>query len=1061
MKTILQTSSATLRYLLVTMLVAVTGSAQQQSIRFSQLNNANKLSQNWVHAICQDKYGFIWIGTEDGLNRYDGYDFVVYKHDRKNPYSLTNSAINSLFIDSKGNLWVGTSRGLNLYDRANDRFIRHAQLNQVLISSFAEDANGNLWVGTNQRLFCINLTTDSMIVYESTAPVRLDAGSLSSNVVQALHIDSKKNIWIGSNFGVNILDTKKNTIINYYHDESDPHSIMHNDVRSIVEDKAGRIWIGTRAGLDMFTYKNELPSKAKFTHFKNNPNNQNSITAGLVLSLLVEKTNKLFIGIENGGLDVLDLSAYNKGKILFTHNRNNPNKVGGIGINSIYSLYQDKQGIIWIGTFGKGINVISPEDNKFTTVAHEINNENSLSNNNVNTFFEEKDYLWIGTEGGLNRYEKRTGTFKHYIHNPSDPSSIGSNAVWTIRKDRQGNLWVGTWGGGLNLFNYKTEKFTRFTNDPQYTNSIGSDNIFSIFEDNNGKLWIGTMGNGLNMFDPVTKKFIRYSETTSNISSNYVQSVIETKKGEIWLTNILAVEHFNKSTGLFEHFQHNEKDTTSLSGIRPLWVFEDSKENLWVGTDDGLNLLNKSKTGFIHFRTEDGLPSNFVVSITEDNNGNLWIGTNKGLSKFVNAVNLPPQPEFMNYTADDGLQANEFVRRSSFKGLDGRLYFGGVNGFNVFAPEKITTNTFVPPVLITGFHIFNKPAAVGAEDSPLKKNIILTNEIVLSYKHSVFSFDFVALNYSFSARNQYAYMMEGFDREWNYVGEKRTATYTNLDPGEYTFKVKGSNNDDVWNEQGTSLHIIITPPFWQTIWFKIIIAIILLYSAFFTYKRWVHAREIAERMRLDEAIAKERNLLRTLIDNVPDYVYVKDTEGRFIIGNTATVRQMGFNNEKDILGKTDFDFFPRDLAEKYAATEQEILHSGKGIQEYEGPTIDPTKDAKDRWVSTTKVPFKDSQGNILGTVGIGRDITERKRIEEEREILIRDLQKALADVKTLSGLVPICSNCKKIRDDSGFWNQLESYIQKHSHATFSHGICPECMKRLYPDVNIKIEPDKG
>ena len=460
-----------------------------------------------------------------------------------------------------------------------------------------------------------------------------------------------------------------------------------------------------------------------------------------------------------------------------------------------------------------------------------------------------------------------------------------------------------------------------------------------------------------------------------------------------------------------------------------------------MGTGNGLNLFNKSSEGFLCYKIEDGLPSNSINGILEDSHGNLWLSTNKGLSKFINAINLPAKPEFKNYVYEDGLQSNEFTQRSCYKGADGMLYFGGTNGFNVFDPDKITVNTYIPPIVITGLRIFNKPEIIG--ERGLNKDIDIAEDLVLSYKQTVLSFDFAALNYISSSKNQYAYKMEGFDNDWNYIGTTHTTTYTNLDPGRYYFKVMGSNNDGVWNEKGVALPIVITPPFWQTLWFKMIVAMVFLGIVFWMYRRWIDARKLAERRRLDEAIAKERNQLRTLIDNMPDYVYMKNTEGRFIVGNSAMGHQLGFATESELLGKNDFDIFPPELAENNIADEQNILQSGKGIYEYEGPAVDANKEEKDRWVSTTKVPLKDTQGEIIGTVGIGRDITARKRAEEERERLIKELQDAVADIKILSGLVPICSNCKKIRDDKGYWTQLEGYIQAHSQAKFSHGVCPE------------------
>jgi PAS domain S-box-containing protein len=470
-----------------------------------------------------------------------------------------------------------------------------------------------------------------------------------------------------------------------------------------------------------------------------------------------------------------------------------------------------------------------------------------------------------------------------------------------------------------------------------------------------------------------------------------------------------------------------------------------------MGTDAGLNLFNKSTKRFTCYRIENGLLDNSINSILEDDHGNLWIGTNKGLSKFSNAINLPVKPEFKNYTYGDGLQGIGFGRRSCYRGADGMLYFGGTNGFNMFNPDKITINTYVPPIVISDFQIFNKPVPIG--DKGYISEIGKKEDLILSYAQSEFSFDFAALNYISSTKNEYAYKMEGFEKDWNYVGTKHTATYTNLDPGKYIFRVKGSNNDGVWNEEGVSLPILITPPFWQTLWFRLILLAISMGIIYWVYKWRKQLIELAIRRRIDVALTKERNLLRTMIDNIPDGIYVKDKESRKLLVNLADLHHLGYKSEAEVLGKNDFDIYPKELAEGFYADDQKVIQTGQPVIDREEYVID--EQGQKLWLLTTKVPLRDEEGQTIGLVGIGRNITERKKAEAERERLITELQEALADVRLLSGLVPICANCKKIRDDQGYWTQIESYIQDRSDAKFSHSICPDCAAKLYPNYNIK------
>ncbi|MGD0590882.1 MAG: two-component regulator propeller domain-containing protein, partial [Bacteroidota bacterium] len=754
--------------------------AQTQNIRFKHLTVNDGLSHSWVHSICQDKYGFIWIGTDDGLNRYDGYNFRIYKNNFRDKYSISSSNVMAMFEDSRGDLWIGTRQGLNIYERKNERFIRKPQLSKEEILSIREDGERNLWIGTARDLYRLDLKNDSVYVYTGNI-ITHNKANLGSGGQRAIFIDSRNNVWIASSYGLHLYDKEKDSFINYYHDDGNPNSLCNDNIHSILEDKAGRLWIGTLAGLDLFTNAHERPQNGIFIHHQNTIHDYKSISQGSVLSLLEDKKHNLWIGIENGGLDLLDLNAYKTGVYNFIHYKNNSSKESSLSNNSIYSLFQDNQGEIWVGTFGDGINLINPESEKFIHCMVIPGVKNSLGNNSVNAFLEENDFLWIGTGGGLDRYNKRDDTFKHYVHDPLNKKSIGSDAVWAICKDKRGNLWVGTWGGGLNRFDYKTETFEHYYNDPKDTNSIGSNNMFSIFEDNRENLWIGTMGGGLNMFDRKKKTFIRYNQSNSNIYTNFVQVIIETKNGDLWFANGSSFCRFDIKTKIFENFMHSENDSTSLSSNKVASIFGDSKGNLWMGTDAGLNLFNKSTKRFTCYRIENGLLDNSINSILEDDHGNLWIGTNKGLSKFSNAINLPVKPEFKNYTYGDGLQGIGFGRRSCYRGADGMLYFGGTNGFNMFNPDKITINTYVPPIVISDFQIFNKPVPIG--DKGYISEIGKKEDLILSYAQSEFSFDFATLNYISSTKNEYAYKMEGFEKDWNYVGTKHTATYTNLDPG--------------------------------------------------------------------------------------------------------------------------------------------------------------------------------------------------------------------------------------------------------------------------------------
>ena len=479
----------------------------------------------------------------------------------------------------------------------------------------------------------------------------------------------------------------------------------------------------------------------------------------------------------------------------------------------------------------------------------------------------------------------------------------------------------------------------------------------------------------------------------------------------------------------------------------------DKDGNWWVGTDTkGVYFCKPEGTIVNTYNTTNGLAGNSIKAIIEDNHGDLWFSTSGGISRFDRKTQ-----NFKNYSKGDGLQGDQFFGQSFLKTRKGEIYFGGFDGFNSFYPDSLEDNELVPPVYITDFQIFNKPVVYGVPGSQFQTHIGEAKEITLSWNQSVFSFEFAAINFNHPEKNQYAFMMEGFEKEWNYTNaSRRYVTYTNLDPGDYTFKVRASNNDGVWNEKGTSLKIIILPPWWETLWFRFILLVVMAGIAFWIYKWRMQGRDLAIQKRMEAALTKDRNLLRTLIDNIPDAIYVKDIDSRKTIANLADVHNMGLQSEAEVLGKDDFGLFPKEIAEGFVADDQAVIQTGQPVINREEYFIDAQ--GQKRWLFTSKLPLRDEKGQIIGLVGVGRDITENKKAEAERKIaeaerekLITQLQDALADVKLLSGLVPICASCKKIRDDQGYWTQIESYIQDRSDAKFTHSICPDCSAKLYPN----------
>ncbi|MEO8404964.1 MAG: two-component regulator propeller domain-containing protein, partial [Chitinophagaceae bacterium] len=604
----------------------------------------------------------------------------------------------------------------------------------------------------------------------------------------------------------------------------------------IKEDKLGNLLLGTEDnGLLIFNYKDRIIKQ--FQHIEKNPT---SLASNLIRSLLVDKKGNIWIGSVNGALNL-----YNSTAGTFFHYQNEPDNAFSLSQRTVSALFEDNQGNIWAGTHRGGVNVYMPNTEKFRLYRQEAN-VNSLSYNDVKSFCQDSHgNLWIGTDGGgLNLFDEAKNDFHHYKYDPYNPKTIGSNEISDITEDSQGNLWVASWGGGLNLFNKENKNFTRLLNDPNNKNSISSNYVQQTFEDHNKNLWVATYYGGLNLFDRATKKFTRVTEDSlrkTRLLGNNVVSINEDNNGNLWMgTDDGGLNCLNSKTKQFSHYFTNDEKKPDIR-----LIFVDSKGRLWIG-QTGLYLFHPEQNSFSLFTDKAGLSTEFIKGMLEDEDGNFWISTSNGLTKFN-----PESLAFKKYNTADGLQGLEFEANSFLKTKDGQMFFGGMNGFNAFYPENIKTNTFIPPVYITDFQIFNKKIIAGEKDSPLETDISLTKNLKLSYKQSTFSFGFSALNYTAQENNQYAYKLEGWDKDWIYIGNDKKASYTNLSPATYVFHVKASNNDGVWNEQGPSIVITITPPFWGTWWFRILALAIIIAAVigFFTFKRNLELRKLEERKR--------------------------------------------------------------------------------------------------------------------------------------------------------------------------------------------------------------------
>jgi len=824
------------------------------SIRFKHLSIEDGLPQNSVHAMLQDSTGFLWIGTEEGLVRYDGYSLKVFKHEPNNSHSLSDNDILSLIEDSLGNLWVGTrGGGLNYFNPKTQQFTHYRyqagddnSLSHDTVYSLVEDSQGNLWVGTDGGgLNHFNPKKQQFTHYRHQPS---DANSLSDDSVWSLLQDSHGNLWVGTRGGgLNHFNPKTQQFTHYSHQPGNANSLSDDDVFSLLKDSQGNLWVGTHGGgLNHFN-----PKTQQFTHYRHQAGVTNSLSADDVWSLLEDNQGNLWVGTDGGGLN-----HFNPKTQQFTHYRHQPSHANSLSDDSVWSLLQDSHGNLWVGTLGGGPNYFNPKTQQFSHYRHQAGDTNSLSDGSVWSLFEDNQgNLWVGTGGGgLNHFNPQTQKFTHYRHQAGDVNSLSNDSIWSLLEDNQGNLWVGT-DVGLNHFNPKTQKFTHYRHQEGDANSLSDDDVFSIIEEGQGNLWVGTRG-GLNHFNHKTQQFTHYRHQAgdaNSLSDDDVNSLLVDGQGNLWLgTYGGGLNHFNPKTQQFTHYRHQAGDANSLSHDVVNSLIEDSQGNLWIGTPDGLNLFNNKTATFKRFTTENGLPNNVIYRIEEDKQGHIWLSTNQGLSRMA-----PKTETFRKYDVGDGLQSNEFNGGASFKSKSGELFFGGINGFNRFYPEKIIDDKQVPVVLITDMLLLNKSVPIvplglspslklntetksltGSSSSnavdevagfSLNQAIHQTKAITLTYKDNIVAFEFAALHFTNPTKNKFAYQLVGWDKDWVSTDYKnRRATYTNLPHGDYTFRVKASNADGYWNEDGASLNITVLPPPWKTWWAYTIYGLLLM-----------------------------------------------------------------------------------------------------------------------------------------------------------------------------------------------------------------------------------------
>ncbi|MBC7565891.1 MAG: response regulator [Pedobacter sp.] len=830
----------------------MTAQGQTRQIHFNRLDSRNGLSENNINCILQDSRGFIWLGTQDGLNRFDGTTFKVYRNEHQDLSTLSNDFITGLAEDRAGNIWIATNEGgLNKFDRRKNRFYRYSHAEEKMnsiaamrINTIAIAADQTLWLGTSNGLDHFDPKTGSAVHYRTSAA---DPKSISSDAVTAVLIDSQQRLWAGTQYGLNLFDPRTGSFQRFIAGYS-PRALSGNLVTSIFEDSKKRIWVGTYDfGLNLLE-----ESKNTFRTFRHKSGQPNSLAHDDVKTIAEDNKGNLWIGTENGGLSILNPNTWQFST--YVHDEVDQSSLPN---NSLNVIKRDRAGNMWIGVYSSGLNLYKVRSDSFLHFNH--TSFNSLSNNFVLSFHEDlQGDLWIGTDGGgLNFVDKKTGNFSAFKKN-AFPGSITGNYVLAIESDDAENLWIGTWGDGLSFYDPSIKKFRTLRNDPKDPGSLGNDNVYAIARGQGGQMWVGTFGSGLNKYNPESRNFTRFEHNPSDvrsISSNLITALCPDGKGNLWVgTNDRGLNYFDQKSNSFTRYESGKAIGLIDNTITD--ILKDHLGNIWITTFAGLHKFDPQTSKFKLFSDKNGSSNHYTKAVVEDKQGMLWVSSNGGLSKFN-----PKTKQFINFTVEDGLQGNEFKQKSAMVSRSGQLYFGGNNGYNSIDPTAIGVSAYQTPVVITKFQLFNKTIEVAKthqDSSPLKLDISETKSIMLNHNQSFISFEFAALDLVSPEKKRYAYMLEGIDDNWNEVGNNNNAVYTNLPPGDYVFRVKSQNSMGVWSPKEARIEIIIVPPFWATWWFRILVFLILSGIIYLGYRCRINAI-LRQNERL-EKLVKERTV---------------------------------------------------------------------------------------------------------------------------------------------------------------------------------------------------------
>ncbi len=820
----------------------------QQRIQFEHVTEEEGLASEPVFAITQDRFGFLWIANDKGLFRYDGLNFVAYSHDPTDPHSLSHNHVLDILEDHLGILWIATDGGgLDRFDRDTQEFVHYTadpntldSLSHDKVSVLYEDLYGVLWVGTlGGGLNQYDRKADSFVQYRHDPH---DPYSLAHDTVHAICEDRAGLLWIGTDQGLSRFDRRTHQFIHYQHDSGNPGSLIHDSIASILEDRWGYLWIGTNGGgLDRLDRRTE-----RFIHYRHDAGNSNSLGNDLVSVLLEDSSGTLWVGTQGGGLH-----QYDRENDRFIRHQYVPGDPYSLNNNHVNALFEDREGTLWVGTT-RNLDKFARQRAKF---------DQFLAYEHVQVVLEGRDSsVWVGTLDKLVHLTETLTEIARYAHDPEDPDSLSDGWVQALYQDREGILWIGLMGGGLDRFDPASGRFVHHRHEPTDPNSLSSDIVNLIYEDQAGVLWVGT-DSGLNQYDRDQGVF-RVVPTEPDVlgapSLENVGPILEDRTGALWV-GVWGdgLRRLEPGTDQFVAFRHEPSNPQSLKTNFVTWLFQDSSGRMWVGTDSGLHQWLPAENTFFLYGSESGLPSDTVDVIVEDQDGKLWLAVGAGLFKFD-----PDAGTSTHYDGDDGLRAGGYSSGIARRG-NGRVLFGGVDGIDVFLPQQVWPNPYVPPVVLLAVRQDGKEI----EGQRAWESV---DSLSFSWPNSDFEFEFAALSYTQPDKNLHAYKLEGYDNDWHMIGTQRVGEYRNLPGGTYTLRLKGSNDDGIWNDTGLSIRIAVAPPIWETWWFLGSAVLVLAGVAFAGYRLRVRSVETrsqhlsdlvtertAELSRINERLSRE------------------------------------------------------------------------------------------------------------------------------------------------------------------------------------------------------------